>query len=701
MGKAASPSGLWLLASGFFHAMHLERIFTHRLIRLLRVLLPILVVTLVAIPAWNYLAKRTHKSEPPGFGRRLPSGVSAHTEGFTSSRTEGGKTVFTVRAKTSLGFKDNKGMLEDVDLTIYGATERDPARKVRGKNCTYDQDTSDFQCNGNVEGQLDEKTILRTEELIYNHRGGIVTSPQPATVEQEGTTGHANSLEYGLNTGLLKLNGDVRIETADHAQLQTASAVFQQKENWTTMAGGVFINSVNGWIRGSTGRADLVAGTYKPKTITIDGGVTAGSQVQPGHEAWKLRAQWIEAAISAEGNVERVKTRGNVELEKIAGGAHQRLTGDEIDATLDAGRIDMIEARQNAQMVLGSDQTLQSNQIWTNAAGSIRTTGNSSLTLGDSTIEGREFEIENGEDLVTFTTPRRASLKKSADQESSADQTRARFDSRTNMLQELVQTGNFQFRAPQYQGHAQNGRFEEGGTVVTLEGSAVVTDPEKRLEAEQIRLNQKDNSFVAIKNVSTLMTNSGDRVLVKAARAEGGADSVLYTGSVQLWRGEAYVRADRLDASGQGQKNSRVHAEALPEHKVQSNIQTVRATSDTLDYDDARGTIHYSGRVRAQKQDMIVETPDLTIHLRDNNVTEMAASGGVAVTRADQRGTGERAVYDAATDSITLTGKNAQVRDKAHGLVQGARLIMKAKGEIVTVESGNGDRTMTQHPVKE
>ena len=78
----------------------------------------------------------------------------------------------------------------------------------------------------------------------------------------------------------------------------------------------------------------------------------------------------------------------------------------------------------------------------------------------------------------------------------------------------------------------------------------------------------------------------------------------------------------------------------------------------------------------------------------------MAASGGVAVTRADQRGTGERAVYDAATDSITLTGKNAQVRDKAHGLVQGARLIMKAKGEIVTVESGNGDRTMTQHHVE-
>src|SRR2546425_7106635 len=105
------------------------------------------------------------------------------------------------------------------------------------------------------------------------------------------------------------------------------------------MGGVVFTNTVNGCIRGPTARADVVAGTYKPKTITIDGGVTAGSQVQPGREAWKLRAQWIEAAISAEGNVERVKTRGKVEFEKIAGGAHQRLTGDEIDATLDSGRV--------------------------------------------------------------------------------------------------------------------------------------------------------------------------------------------------------------------------------------------------------------------------------------------------------------------------------------------------------------------------
>jgi len=94
-----------------------------------------------------------------------------------------------------------------------------------------------------------------------------------------------------------------------------------------------------------------------------------------------------------------------------------------------------------------------------------------------------------------------------------------------------------------------------------------------------------------------------------------------------------------------------------------------------------------------------VESPDLTVRFRDNNVTEITAVGGVKAARAGQRGTGERAVYDAATDTVTLSGKNAQVRDQEHGLTQGARLVMKKNGDTVSVESGIGERTLTQHPV--
>jgi lipopolysaccharide transport protein LptA len=227
-----------------------------------------------------------------------------------------------------------------------------------------------------------------------------------------------------------------------------------------------------------------------------------------------------------------------------------------------------------------------------------------------------------------------------------------------------------------------------------------VNDPDKRLEASQIRINQKDNSFVATRNVSTLLKNPKEPVLVKAARAEGGAESILYIGNVQLWRGDAYVQADRLNATGgQGRQNGKVRAEGGSGRKVQSVLKNIRATSDTLDYDEAGGLARYLGRVHAQKQDMILETSDMTVHFRDNNVREMVASGDVIVTRGDQRGTGERAVYDAAKDVVTLTGKNAQIRDK-DDLIQGSTVTIKNKGQSALVEGGNGGRTITKHPVK-
>src|SRR3989442_10674243 len=149
--------------------MRIERLFIHRLVRVLRIVLPLVVLALAAVPAWNYLARRAQKSEAIRRGIQLPRDVSVHTEGFTLSRTAGGKTLFTVHARSNLGFKDNKGVLEDVDVIVYGANGNDPPKTIRGKECTYNRETNDFQFDGNVQVQLDDKTSIRTEELIYAH----------------------------------------------------------------------------------------------------------------------------------------------------------------------------------------------------------------------------------------------------------------------------------------------------------------------------------------------------------------------------------------------------------------------------------------------------------------------------------------------------------------------------------------------------
>src|SRR5258708_5692266 len=123
--------------------MRLERLFTHRLIRVVRVVLPLVVIVLIAIPAWNYLARKGQKSGGTKAGRQLPTGVSVNTQGFTFSQTLGGHTQFTVHARELLGFQNNKELLGDVDVTVHGATDKDPTRTIHGQNCAYDQETQD------------------------------------------------------------------------------------------------------------------------------------------------------------------------------------------------------------------------------------------------------------------------------------------------------------------------------------------------------------------------------------------------------------------------------------------------------------------------------------------------------------------------------------------------------------------------------
>src|SRR5215510_10573599 len=130
--------------------MRLERIVTHRLLGALRLVIPLVVVVLIAIPAWNYLSRRV-RIEPPKITKDLPKGLDVRTEGFKHSRTEGGKTLFTIRANTTLAYKDNRYQLEDVDVTVNGQTASESPKRIRSKYCSYDENSNNINFQGNVE----------------------------------------------------------------------------------------------------------------------------------------------------------------------------------------------------------------------------------------------------------------------------------------------------------------------------------------------------------------------------------------------------------------------------------------------------------------------------------------------------------------------------------------------------------------------
>src|SRR5262249_14889544 len=146
-------------------------------------------------------------------------------------------------------FKDRTSIFNQVEVTINGREDGDPVRTVRSDECSYDEDKGLIRFVKNVNAQLDEKTFVRTDELTYSQHDGLVTSPVPTQFEQPGVmTGGSNRLEYDNNSKLLRLTGNVHVETAEGAVLRGGSALFQSKENWTTLSGNVYMQSNNGWV---------------------------------------------------------------------------------------------------------------------------------------------------------------------------------------------------------------------------------------------------------------------------------------------------------------------------------------------------------------------------------------------------------------------------------------------------------------------
>ena len=158
--------------------MRLEKLLTHQIIRLLRLVLPVVVLILIAVPTWNYWVtfRQSTDGQKP---EPLPKDLALRTENFTFSSTEGGRTIFTSRARTNLGTTDQKNMLEDVDVTIHGEKETDPPRAIKSKQCNYEQQTNNFHCTGNVQIQLDERTQVTTEEVTYNHTDRYISANKP------------------------------------------------------------------------------------------------------------------------------------------------------------------------------------------------------------------------------------------------------------------------------------------------------------------------------------------------------------------------------------------------------------------------------------------------------------------------------------------------------------------------------------------
>ena len=685
--------------------MRLQRIAFHRAVRILSGILPVVIVAFVSVAAWNYWARTRNlpATGTPG-GEALSPDVAVHTGAITDRLYEGDKRKFTIQGSELVVLKDNRNLLSNVDVVVFGQKEADPDRRIHGDKCSYakdSKDSSEVRCNGNVSVELDAGTVAHTEELLYDSKTGLISSPGATRLERPGhMTGTAGEMQYFIDTGLLRLSKQADIELTGGGSLHTGIAVFQQKENWVTVSQGIQLSSANGWLRGGSGRADLAPGTYRPTKATIENGASLESRSP--HSVLTMKSDWLQSDLTAEGKAEHVLARGGVVAENKSTGDDKALggtlSGPEVEMWLGAtGRPDIIEARQQPKFESNSDKitlTAENSIHIDYGPRSIKTQGASSFTseTNGTSITGRDFLIQTDEkkNERIFSTSSRATLV-SSNMTTVADKTTTHIDAATNKIASMEQTGKVTLEDTKDGRSGKAGKLTIKGDQIVLEqDNPEVTETQRVLKGQTIRISQANRFFVAEGKVTMADTSSKTRtIVVLADHAQGDESRVTFTGKVQLFPGDGQIDAAHLVAFV---KEGRF----VFDGGVSSRGETFSATSRELEFTDkgdGNQTAHYTGNVSAKQTDrqgvsLVLNSNDLEVHLKSGQLETLEATKGADIAQgSDRKGRGERVHYDAATGDILVTGTSAAEAEirKGPDVVTGCRIqIVKGGGETVT-----------------
>src|SRR6516165_8515990 len=162
--------------------------------------------------------------------------IQQTSEGFSLSKSEGGRTIFTIRASNAVQFKKGgHSDLKNVHIVVYGKAH-DRYDQIYGNEFTYDPGSGDVQGIGEVhidlqgyaEGptkpdqappdELKNPIHIVTSSLSFNQKTGQAHTDEEVQFRTLQASGTAKGAFYDSNTNQLQLKSDVHIiTTGDNA----------------------------------------------------------------------------------------------------------------------------------------------------------------------------------------------------------------------------------------------------------------------------------------------------------------------------------------------------------------------------------------------------------------------------------------------------------------------------------------------------
>lgn len=300
-----------------------------------------------------------------------------------------------------------------------------------------------------------------------------------------------------------------------------------------------------------------------------------------------------------------------------------------------------------------------------------------------------------------------------------AQQMASVFVRETQDVERLDAQQDARFNERDRNGQAQNASYTAADETVRLRGGEpVVWDSRARIRANELDSDMRNRITNGRGRTTTTYYSQAQTggatpfarvnspVFIVAATVEFQHDTgvAIYTDNARAWQDDNFVRADRLilrreqkRMEADGHVQSALYNARRRAANGSREIVPVFATSDRMSYSETDRLLHYENDVdiRQGTERITGETADVFMQREANEVERTIAERNVVMTQPGKRGTGDRAVYTAADETVVLTGNPARVEDSEQGTSESRRLTVYLRENRVVSDSGNNSQQNT------
>ena len=630
------------------------------------------------VVAGAYLSRRKQGRDAlksiPG---KIGLDIQQTAEGFKVSKSDQGRTLFTIQASKAVQFKlGGRAELKNVTITLYG---RDASRydQIYGDDFSYDPESGDVLAKGEVRIDLEANpegllkpdqsapTTLRnpvhlvTRDLVFNQKTGDAYTDEKVDIAMPQAAGSAMGMHYAAKDNALALKSKIDLSLRDESKvrLTAAKGVITKEPRQIVLAGPRLIH-------GSAQMEAQSATLYLRPDNTVDH-VVANDDVRgefAGDSPIHARAQQAEFDLNdAQDGLSNAVFQGDVQME--SGGEHpaQVNAGKVVLDLTGRSRVSQLRALENVKLVelpdsgpssgsnaqrvevsapamdffvaqgrrLDRAETSPGGQITilpaaTNGTRTVVTAGKFDAHFGDSN-HLRTLHGAPDAKIVSSTPgqPDRISTSQTVD---------VAFRP-TGGIESMLQQGNFTYNDGERQARADHARYTPANEIAELTGLPRVTDKSLTTTAQILRMNRATGDATAEGNVKStysdlreqpngalLASSSPIHITAREMTVHRTSAVATYAGDARIWQDANVVEAptlqfDRDHRSVVAEGNGKPVSTVLMQVNAKGEATPVAITSKRLTYADDQHRAHFEGGVVARGSDVTITSDHVDAYM--------------------------------------------------------------------------------------